>query len=57
MRGARWTFFSFSVALDIMIARLAFRFKAPESALRMQFHELRYFHRWIKEVEKYEKEH
>ena len=40
-----------------MVAGLAFRFKAPEAALRMPFHELRYFHRWIKEVEKYEKDH
>jgi len=40
-----------------MIARLAFRFKSPESALRMTFTELRYFHRWISAVEKYEKEH
>jgi hypothetical protein len=40
-----------------MIAKVAFRFKAPEAALRMKFHELRYFHCWIKEVEKYERGH
>jgi hypothetical protein len=38
-----------------MIARLAFRFKAPEAALRMPFHQLKFFHRWILEVDKYEK--
>ena len=39
-----------------MIGRVAFRFKAPEAALRMSWHELNYFHRWITAVEKHEKE-
>jgi len=41
--------------LDVMVARVSFRFKSPESALRMTFSELRYFHKLIKDVDKYEK--
>jgi hypothetical protein len=37
-----------------MIGRVAFRFNAPEAALRMPFEQLRYFSRYIAEVEKHE---
>jgi hypothetical protein len=43
-------------ALDLWIGRVAFRFNAPEAALRMPFYKLRYFSRYIVEVEKHEKE-
>jgi hypothetical protein len=39
-----------------MIGRVAFRFNSPEAALRMQYHELKYFHNWIKVVEEHERE-
>jgi hypothetical protein len=42
------------MALDLWIGRVAFRFHAPEAALRMSFNELRYFARYVKEVEKHE---
>jgi len=41
-------------ALDNFIGRVAFRFCAPEAALRMPFYQLRYFARYIAEVEKHE---
>jgi hypothetical protein len=41
-------------ALDLWIGRVAFRFNAPEAALRMPFYKLRYFARYIAEVEKHE---
>jgi hypothetical protein len=39
-----------------MIGRVAFRFKSPMDALQMKYHELKYFHQWIKAVEKHERE-
>jgi len=33
---------------------VAFRFNAPEAALRMPFYQLRYFARYIAEVERHE---
>jgi hypothetical protein len=39
-----------------MIGRVSLRFKSPMDALQMFFHELKYFHSWVKAVERHEKE-
>jgi hypothetical protein len=41
--------------MDLFIGKVAFRFHAPDAALRMSFSELRYFYQWALEVAKYER--
>lgn len=41
--------------MDIMIAKVSFRFKSPMDALLMSFTELRYFYGWCKMVDNQEK--
>jgi len=43
------------LALDLWIGRVAFRFNSPEAAMRMSFNELRYFARYVQQVEAHEK--
>jgi hypothetical protein len=42
--------------LDLLVGKVAFRFSAPDTALSMPWHELKYWYNWIVEVEKHEKE-
>jgi len=44
------------LGVDIMVAKVSFRFNSPMDALKMNFRQLKYFYGWCKIADKQERD-